>query len=422
MNIMRFLSFLLWAFWLAPLPAATPVWIDTDPSVARGGHEVDDGFALLQAFHSKELAIRGVSVVFGNAPLEQAFPIGQRLVRQFGPAGLGVFRGAVSAADLGRETDATRALEAALAKERLSLLVLGPATNVATVLRHHPELARNIERVVAVAGRRPGQRFITGKAATPFRDFNFEMDPEAFATLLQSLVALVLAPWEISSRVWLNAADLDRVRDSGAAQAELADAAVDWLAMWHNNFAVDGFNPFVTLAVGYVTSPALFTCEVLPAEIRELSDDTRMGVTKPYLLAGKAIRSDVSVTYCSTALPAFKADLMDRLTGTGMLARARAWFLSLGRRYGVNPLIFGAIYVGAIPFFGASIGWLIRNFRNKRSVVVPLLSAGFFFVSAYLYLIVAGKNIPAWVYLFIAAMVGFGIVSTVRKIRKAVSL
>ena len=27
------------------------------------------------------------------------------------------------------------------------------------------------------------------------------------------------------------------------------------------------------------------------------------------------------------------------------------WFLSLGANYGVNPWIFGAIYVGAIPFF-----------------------------------------------------------------------
>ena len=27
------------------------------------------------------------------------------------------------------------------------------------------------------------------------------------------------------------------------------------------------------------------------------------------------------------------------------------WFLGLGAEYGVNPFIFGAIYVGAIPFF-----------------------------------------------------------------------
>jgi hypothetical protein len=58
--------------------AAVPVWIDTDPSVARGGHEVDDGLALIQAFHSSVLAVRGVSVVFGNAPLSEGFSIERR--------------------------------------------------------------------------------------------------------------------------------------------------------------------------------------------------------------------------------------------------------------------------------------------------------------------------------------------------------
>ena len=44
--------------------AARVVWMDVDPAVLRGGNEPDDGLALLQAFHSSELEIRGVSVVF----------------------------------------------------------------------------------------------------------------------------------------------------------------------------------------------------------------------------------------------------------------------------------------------------------------------------------------------------------------------
>ncbi|MBK8314151.1 MAG: hypothetical protein IPL01_09070 [Acidobacteria bacterium] len=51
-------------------------------------HEVDDGFALIQAFNSPELEIRGVSVVYGNAPFEAAWPIGQEIVAMFGPKGL----------------------------------------------------------------------------------------------------------------------------------------------------------------------------------------------------------------------------------------------------------------------------------------------------------------------------------------------
>lgn len=93
------------------------------------------------------------------------------------------------------------------------------------------------------------------------------------------------------------------------------------------------------------------------------------------------------------------------------------WFFGLGKRYNVNPIIFGSIYVGAIPFFSLSIAWLIRNLRRGRSAVAPLLSAAFFFVSAYLYLLIAGKNIPVWVYVFIAGMLALGIWSTVRKVR-----
>ncbi|MDX1545449.1 MAG: hypothetical protein R3247_00585 [Rhodothermales bacterium] len=98
------------------------------------------------------------------------------------------------------------------------------------------------------------------------------------------------------------------------------------------------------------------------------------------------------------------------------------WFLSLGAEYGVNPILFGSIYVGAIPFFTLSVGWLVRNLRRKRSIVLPTLAASFFFISAYLYLLVAGRNIPAWVYGFVAAMVVFGVVSTVRKVRRQASM
>jgi hypothetical protein len=94
------------------------------------------------------------------------------------------------------------------------------------------------------------------------------------------------------------------------------------------------------------------------------------------------------------------------------------WFLGLGDQYGVDPIIFGSIYVGAIPFFTLSVAWLVRNLRRKKPIVGPVLAASFFFVSAYLYLIIAGRNIPAWVYAFIAVMVLFGAHSTYMKIRR----
>ena len=96
----------------------------------------------------------------------------------------------------------------------------------------------------------------------------------------------------------------------------------------------------------------------------------------------------------------------------------KEWFLSLGKSYNVNPYIFGSIYVGAIPFFFLCLTWTIKNIRHKKPVILPVLLTGFCFISAYLYLIIVGKNIPIWVYVFIALMVLYGIYSTLKKIKK----
>lgn len=103
---------------------------------------------------------------------------------------------------------------------------------------------------------------------------------------------------------------------------------------------------------------------------------------------------------------------------THLWQSAQAFFLSLGTRYGVNPWVFGAIYVGAIPFFSASVAWLVRNARRKRPLLLPLLSAGFFFVSAYIYLIAVGRNVPVWVYVFLGLIVVLGGAGAAKKIRK----
>ena len=96
----------------------------------------------------------------------------------------------------------------------------------------------------------------------------------------------------------------------------------------------------------------------------------------------------------------------------------KEWFFSLGEKYNVNPYIFGGIYIGAIPFFFISLYRTIKNIRNKKPFVFPALLTGFFFISAYLYLIIVGKNIPVWVYIFIVVLVGYGIYSTLKRIKE----
>lgn len=101
-----------------------------------------------------------------------------------------------------------------------------------------------------------------------------------------------------------------------------------------------------------------------------------------------------------------------------MLRAIHDWFFGLGAQYGVDPIVFGAIYVGAIPFFLLSITWLVRRLRSGRPIVLPVLCAGFCFVSAYLYLAVVGHDIPIWVWAALALLIGYGAVSTIRNVRR----
>jgi inosine-uridine nucleoside N-ribohydrolase len=301
-----------------PAPPATKpdpiaVWMDVDPAVMRGGHEPDDGLALLQAFHSKELEVKGVSVVFGNSPLDTGYPIGEEIVKRFGPPGLHAFRGAASGAELGQETEASRALADALRRGELTILALGPVTNVATVLKMHPELARRVKEIVSVAGRRPGQSFVIAKGGTPFMDFNFELDPVGYQVLLDSGISIVLAPFEISSKTVLTAEDIERF----SSVPEIADFYLeplrDYVNWYEERFGIRGIYPFDTLAVAYLTSPEWIERDELPVAIETHPDDIHPEREKPYLLVSREIDSPHRAVYCHTASPEFVPDLMKRL-------------------------------------------------------------------------------------------------------------
>lgn len=60
----------------------------------------------------------------------------------------------------------------------------------------------------------------------------------------------------------------------------------------------------------------------------------------------------------------------------GLWDRAVVWFFALGDQYGVDPIVFGSIYVGAIPLFALSVAWLIKTKQSQKSLTFPMISAG----------------------------------------------
>jgi len=136
------------------------------------------------------------------------------------------------------------------------------------------------------------------------------------------MIPITLAPWELSSQIWINASDLQQLMSHSSDLEWLYRAAVDWLNLWQERFGISGFNPFDTLAVGIVTSRRFMTCELLPVGIRILPSDTAEAAsadtTKPYLLVSRNFEGPRFVEYCFQVKSEFKDDLLSRLGSISM--------------------------------------------------------------------------------------------------------
>jgi hypothetical protein len=96
----------------------------------------------------------------------------------------------------------------------------------------------------------------------------------------------------------------------------------------------------------------------------------------------------------------------------------KKYYITLGERYEVDPLLFVGIHVVATPLFAAAVWWIIYNYKKKRSIVLPCIVAAFIFNAANIYLIIWGKNLPWWIYAIVATTTLISTYFTVKKIRK----
>jgi inosine-uridine nucleoside N-ribohydrolase len=300
----------------------TDVWIDTDPSIGVPFHEADDGFALIQAFHSPELQIRGISTSYGNAELATTTRIAREMAGQFGrEAGLtakDVSAGAASARELGMPTPAVESLRAALGERPLTYLALAPLTNLATLLILYPEAARRIERVVFVGGRSPGVRFRAGHwNPYEFTDGNFHKDNAAAATLLTVGPPLTLVPVECALQLLLTSEELaDIGRDGGPSGRYLAAEARLWMNLWRLCFGTRGAAIFDCFAILAVTHPHLLRRENrFAAIIRDPKARTIDNPRDVHLVASVApdTHHARAVVFCTDPLPGARATLLERL-------------------------------------------------------------------------------------------------------------
>jgi uncharacterized membrane protein YfcA len=93
------------------------------------------------------------------------------------------------------------------------------------------------------------------------------------------------------------------------------------------------------------------------------------------------------------------------------------WVLRLGDDYGVDPVIYGLIWIGGLPLFLLSLGWLVRALRRREPMILPLIATAFFFLAPTLYVFAAGRDLPGWVYAVLVALAVIGAVGTARKVQ-----
>ncbi|WP_240032196.1 nucleoside hydrolase [Psychroflexus aestuariivivens] len=300
------------------------VWIDADLAVGmkryerEGYSDVDDGYAILQLFKAENIDVKGISAVFGNTRIDDAYRLSQKMADEFAPYEIPVYKGAGESITLDNvETnEAVEALAEQLRKEPLHILAIGPATNIATLVLLYPELKSQIKEVVLVAGRRsPTDYFEIGKTEiTHAPDLNFDLDNNAFLVLFQNDIPVVLCPFEISNKVWITQEDLQKLSEGDAGTKWMAEKSQPWLQQW-TSIGENGFNPFDVLASHYLIAPEDIVSENLKAHLEIHPNDMKLDSSgnhfKNYLICNET--EGALVTYCYDIVEDYHEKLMESL-------------------------------------------------------------------------------------------------------------
>ncbi|PYV97996.1 MAG: nucleoside hydrolase [Acidobacteria bacterium] len=248
------------------------VVIDTDPGV-------DDALALLLAMRSPELKIEAITPVAGNVPLELSLPNALRMVEIAGRTDIPVAVGAkapllrrlVTAAYAHGENGlggavfpepkikpvaepAAKFISQIVRKYpgEVTLITIGPLTNIATALNMDSELARMVKSLVMMGGS------LSGGNITPAAEFNVYVDPEAARIVFQSGIPITMVGLDVTRKTSLTDEHV-RILEAGQNPVSQAAAKIARNAINHNReqgFLV-GPNMHDSLAVAGFLEPSL---------------------------------------------------------------------------------------------------------------------------------------------------------------------
>ena len=257
------------------MPERRTFLVDTDTAS-------DDAVALVMALLHPDVEVAAITVVAGNVPLDQAVQNALYVVELCG-ADVPVHAGAEAPlarplrtaqfvhgrdgmGDIGLPlTGRVPAAEPAvdvLVREIVSrpdgsvtLVTLGPLTNVALAFQREPSLARRLGSLVVMGGTSDAVGNIAAAA-----EFNIWVDPEAAALVFAAGAPLVMVGWDISRRyAVILPADAARIRALGPLGAFAVDIQTRLDAFARSETGLGGFDLPDPIAMAIALDPSIAT-------------------------------------------------------------------------------------------------------------------------------------------------------------------
>jgi purine nucleosidase len=243
--------------------------------------------AIWLALASPDLDLRLITVAGGNAGLERTLPNARAVVglagrevpvvagadrallgaftaepRVHGADGLGGVRlpeGPPAAP--GIAADAIRALLRQAAPDPVTLIGIGPATNLALALATEPALAGRVGEIVLMAGA------VSEGNITPAAEFNAWSDPEALAILLDCGRPITLVTLDLTAQALVTPERIAALRAAGGGRCLAAAAEILAAIPPSRRFDHRGVPLHDPCAVAWLIAPALFRARAVSVEV-----------------------------------------------------------------------------------------------------------------------------------------------------------
>jgi purine nucleosidase len=231
------------------------VLIDSDPATGVPNRDVDDGLAFLVLLASPDLQVEGITINFGNVDADTGFDVAKNLMSLV-HIDVPIYKGAKTKAELGNRNEAVDYLiETVRANPgEISLLALGPLTNVATAMKLDSTFATNLRELVMMGGS------INFKPFSFLGEFNLHQDGEAASSVLSTSIPKTLITMDVCSQAVFRKEHLQMLKNHDSDTSRyLVKALAPWLELNRKVFRrAQGFFPWDVVAAAYLIDNTLF--------------------------------------------------------------------------------------------------------------------------------------------------------------------